>query len=72
MYGKSLAWEIDLVVISRLKLQFYMTPAKRVLLQQECQGCQPPRLQMINDVIMHTAHDVICKKRGAKKMLLEL
>lgn len=40
----------------------------------------PPRLQilridgegMIYDVIMHMAHDIIRKKKGTKKMLLEL
>ena len=40
----------------------------------------PPRLQilridgkgMINDVIMTTAHDIICEKNCAKKMLFEL
>ena len=40
----------------------------------------PPHLQilridgkgMINDVIMTTAHDNICEKKGTKKMLLEL
>ena len=38
-------------------------------------GCQPPRLQilridgggMINDIIMHMAHDVICEKNAQKR-----
>ena len=44
----------SVVVFSWIKLQFCMTSAKRVSLQQECQGCQPPT--STNDKWRHNAH----------------